>query len=130
MLADADVIVTLAVDDLAAAKEFYEGTLGLAAKTSDEGGVLYKSGNGKVYVYESEYAGTNKATAAGWSVKDFDGTVKELADKGVTFEHYPDMPGVTMEGDVHVMEGDVRAVWFKDPAGNILAIDNYMHTES
>ena len=48
----------------------------------------------------------------------FDAIVEELRAKGVTFEHY-DLPEMTREGDVHVM-GDLRAVWFKDPDGNIL----------
>jgi predicted lactoylglutathione lyase len=48
--------------------------------------------------------------------------VEQLKAKGVTFEHY-DMPGVELQGDVHVM-GDMHAAWFKDPDGNILNIVN------
>jgi hypothetical protein len=40
--------------------------------------------------------------------------------KGVAFEHY-DFPGVTREGDVHVM-GPMKSAWFKDPDGNIIAL--------
>lgn len=47
---------------------------------------------------------------------------RELKDKGVAFEHY-DFPGMVLEGDVHVM-GELKAAWFKDPDGNILAIMN------
>jgi len=72
-------------------------------------------------VYESRFAGTNQATSATWIVRDdLAGVVKDLAAKGVKFEHY-DMPGMQLEGDVHVM-GDGKAAWFKDPDGNILAI--------
>ena len=46
--------------------------------------------------------------------------VQALKAKGVTFEHY-DMPGMTREGDVHV-GGNMKAAWFKDPDGNILAL--------
>ncbi len=31
------------------------------------------------------------------------------------------MPGLTLEGDVHVGE-DMKVAWFKDPDGNILNI--------
>jgi hypothetical protein len=31
------------------------------------------------------------------------------------------MPGITRNGDVHVA-GDLKAAWFKDPDGNILAL--------
>jgi hypothetical protein len=53
-------------------------------------------------------------------VDDVDATVRDLKDKGVSFEHY-NFPGMKLEGDVHVMGGR-RTAWFKDPDGNILAI--------
>jgi hypothetical protein len=53
---------------------------------------------------------------------DLDGIVQGLKDKGVAFEHY-DLPDTTREGDVHVM-GELKAVWFKDPDGNILNLVN------
>jgi catechol 2,3-dioxygenase-like lactoylglutathione lyase family enzyme len=124
MLGDRDATVTLAVKDLDAAKAFYEGVVGLRPAGFDlPGGAVYKSGNTMVLVYESEFAGTNQATAAGWNVgDDFDTLVDELRGKGVTFEHY-DLPGLTLDGDVHVGE-DFRTVWFKDPDGNILNLVN------
>lgn len=124
MLANKDAAATLAVTDLPAARDFYEKTLGLEAIQDTPGSVLYKSGNSVVLVYPSEYAGTNKATAVSWAVgDDFDGIVEDLQGKGVTFERYDDLPETTREGDVHVM-GDFKAVWFKDPDGNILNVIN------
>ena len=38
------------------------------------------------------------------------------------FEHY-DLPDTTLEGDVHIA-ADFKAVWFKDPDGNILNLIN------
>jgi hypothetical protein len=74
-----------------------------------------------VLLYESEFAGTNQATAASWNVgDDFEQIVEELRGKGVTFEHY-DLPELTLEGAVHV-SGDSKLVWFKDPDGNILNV--------
>ena len=51
-----------------------------------------------------------------------EGTAKELKAKGVTFETY-DLPGLTRQGDIY-RAGDFRVAWFKDPAGNILSIQN------
>ena len=49
-----------------------------------------------------------------WTVGDEIGRiVKALKDKGVAFEHY-DMPGMTLEGDIHVGY-DMKVAWFKDP---------------
>ena len=77
MLGDKEAIATLAVKGTAAAKKFYEGILGLKPTPSQEAGVLsQKSGSSTVLVYESRYAGTNKATAATWVVGDLEGTVQ------------------------------------------------------
>jgi catechol 2,3-dioxygenase-like lactoylglutathione lyase family enzyme len=121
MLGDKDAIATVAVKDLKAAKKFYESTLGFRAMPSEQPEVAnYKSGASTILVYESQFAGTNKATAVTWTVDDTEAEVRALNKKGVTFEHY-DFPGMTLKGDVHVM-GEMKAAWFKDPDGNILAI--------
>jgi len=121
MLKNTDVIATIGVKDLDKARTFYEGTLGLTPDPVDEPGVLaYKSPHSSLLVYESRYAGTNKATAATWEVSDIEQEVRDLKTKGVTFEKY-DLPGMTRMGDLHV-SGETKAAWFKDPDGNILAI--------
>src|SRR5688572_8452951 len=122
MLGDNDVAATIAVKDMATAKRFYEGTLGLKpGEMESPDGILYKSGNSMVLVYPSAYAGTNQATAASWMVNDLEEVVKDLKAKGVSFEQYDNLPGTTREGDIHMM-GDMKAVWFKDPDGNILNV--------
>ena len=120
MLASAPVAAVVAVSDMVRGKEFYEGVLGLRKSDMDDpGGVLYVCGmESRILVYESQYAGTNEATAASWLVEDIEQAIADLKDKGVSFEQY-ELPGVTREGDVHVM-GDMKAAWFKDPDGNIL----------
>ena len=126
MLSDTNVVATLAVSDIEAARRFYEGTLGLQRaerQSSDPSAVLYRSGGSTVLVYQSQFAGTNQATAASWGVgDDLEAVVEELRSKGVSFEHY-DMPGVSLDGDVHLI-GDIKAAWFKDPDGNILNLVN------
>jgi catechol 2,3-dioxygenase-like lactoylglutathione lyase family enzyme len=121
MLGDKDVCGVIAVKDLDSGKKFYEETLGLKQDKEDPGGILYNSGKSKLYLYQSEFAGTNKATAVAWNVDDIDGVVSALKAKGVSFEHYDNLPGVKLEGDVHVM-GSAKAAWFKDPDGNILNV--------
>lgn len=122
MLGDKDAASNVAVKNLETAKKFYEEILGLTPVGSEgEEAIVFKSGNSTVYVYRSQYAGTNKATAISWVVGDnIEGVVQQLKAKGVTFEHY-DMPGVTRNGDVHVAD-DMKVAWFKDPDGNILNI--------
>jgi catechol 2,3-dioxygenase-like lactoylglutathione lyase family enzyme len=124
MLGDKQAIATVAVKNIEAAGKFYEGKLGLERIPTPERSVRsYKTGKSTLLVYESQFAGTNKATAATWAVgNDVDGVVKGLKAKGVAFEKY-DMPDTTHEGDVHV-SGKMRVAWFKDPDGNIHAIVN------
>ena len=123
MLGSKNAGATLAVSDLQRARSFYENTLGLEPLQEDLGSVLYKSGDSVVLVHPSEYAGTNKATAATWAAgDDFEAIVQDLRSKGVTFEHYDDLPDTTREGDVHSI-GELKGVWFKDPDGNILHIN-------
>lgn len=124
MLGNRDAIANIAVTDLDRARQFYEGALGLKPVRSQGDELLvFRSGKTNVYVYRSQYAGTNQATAVTWTVGDnIEGMVDELKAKGVNFAHY-DMPGMTLKGDVHV-EGDFKIAWFKDPDGNILALVN------
>jgi predicted enzyme related to lactoylglutathione lyase len=121
VLGDKTAAATVAVKNIGRAKQFYEGTLGLELTDKQEPGSLtYRSGDSAVFVYESEFAGTNKATAVTWAVDDVDKVVRTLKGKGVTFEQY-DFPGMTRQGDVHV-GGSMKAAWFKDPDGNIHAV--------
>jgi catechol 2,3-dioxygenase-like lactoylglutathione lyase family enzyme len=125
MLANTEAMATIAVRDLAAAREFYGDVLGLQENPvggDAEGEVLsYLSGSTQIMVYRSEFAGTNRATSATWTVGDEIGEIiAALKAKGVAFEHYQ-MPGLRLEGDVHVGER-MKVAWFKDPDGNILSI--------
>jgi len=121
MLGDKEAVPTVAVRDLAAAKKFYSDTLGLKQFPSTEKEVLnFKNGGSELLVYQSQFAGTNKATAVTWNVDDVEREARNLKDRGVSFEHY-NMPGMTLKGDVHVAE-KMKAAWFKDPDGNIHAI--------
>ena len=124
MLADKDAMATIAVKNLAAARKFYQQKLGFSPVGPEEADVVtLRSGNSTIVVYESQLAGTNKATSATWGVgNEMDSIVRSLAKAGVPFEHY-DIPGLKREGNVHVA-GDFKAAWFKDPDGNILHINN------
>ena len=124
MLAGKEAMATIAVKDIARAKKFYGDTLGLKKAGEQMDNVAtYSSGKSMIVVYESKFAGTNKATSATWGVGDeLEAIVSTLKKKGVPFEHY-DMPGLERDGDIH-RAGDFRAAWFKDPDGNILHINS------
>ena len=76
---------------------------------------------GLLQVYASEHTGTTTATVASWSAGDFESVVDELRAKGVRFETYG--APATDEGGVHIY-GEHKVVWFRDPDGNTIAVDN------
>jgi catechol-2,3-dioxygenase len=122
MLNNKEAIATIAVKDLKSAAKFYENVLGLKQESTEgEEVITYRVGSGRLNVYRSQYAGSNKATALTWAVgSDLDSIVDSLKTKGVGFEHY-DLPELTLDGDIHVGM-DMRVAWFKDPDGNILSL--------
>jgi catechol 2,3-dioxygenase-like lactoylglutathione lyase family enzyme len=124
VLTGIDATAMLATRNLQRARAFYSDVLGFEVRDDSPSGMCsFESGRTAVAIYESEYAGTNEANALAWSVGEaFDEVVRTLRDRGVTFERYDDLPGLTREGDVHVAEG-FKAVWFKDPDGNILHVN-------
>ena len=122
MLGDRDVTTMIAVKDAAEAARFYEDVLGLTLLDRSPTVMRFRSGASTLVVYESDTAGTNRATTALWRVDDLDGTVAALKAKGVEFDHYDDLPGVKREDDVHDL-GAFRTAWFKDPTGNTFEVN-------
>lgn len=123
MLKDKNSSAIAAVKKIGPARDFYEHTLGLeiAGDHAEDGVVVYRTGKTQLTVYESEFAGTNKANAVTWAVGgEFDAIIADLRNKGVAFEEY-DIEGVENDGGVH-RAGGMKLVWFKDPDGNILHI--------
>lgn len=121
MLRDRSSSAIVATRDIARARTFYEDTLGLTLidSSTENGVLLFRTGDTQLIVYQSEFAGTNRANAVTFAMKgDIVEVVDDLRAKGVTFEHYPDM-GLTLNGDIHEA-GPAKLVWFKDPDGNIL----------
>jgi len=123
MLTNKESIATIAVKDLKTAGRFYSETLGLKRVGNDEPGTMtFATGKGSLLVYVSQYAGTNQATAVTWNVgDDVESLVTALKSRGVTFEHYDNLPDTKRQGDIHV-GGNVKVAWFKDPDGNIHAL--------
>jgi catechol 2,3-dioxygenase-like lactoylglutathione lyase family enzyme len=108
-----------AVDDLAAARQFYGETLGL--KTSEQYGLmtLHLAGGRDTLVYPKPDHQPATYTILNFEVDDIDAAVDELARRGVRIERYEglgqDDKGINRAGGPYI-------AWFKDPAGNVLAV--------
>jgi catechol 2,3-dioxygenase-like lactoylglutathione lyase family enzyme len=124
MLKDLNSSAIVPCRDPERSRQFYIETLGLEL-AADFGEVFtLQTGKTRLHVYKSDEAGTNRANAVCWDCGDeIEAIVANLKSRGVVFEHYPDLPGLTLDGDVHRAEG-FKAAWFKDPDGNILHINS------
>jgi catechol 2,3-dioxygenase-like lactoylglutathione lyase family enzyme len=121
MLQDFPMYAYIPARDLARARQFYEGKLGLRPQQEHNGGVVYAFGGGTAcFLYPTPNAGTSQASQAFWSVKDVDGLILQLEAKGVVFEDY-DMPGEKSAAGA-IIAGGAKAAWFKDSEGNIMAL--------
>ena len=124
MLNKAKVHPTISVVDFEEAKKFYGETLGLKALDIEiENHIQYEAGAGSlITVYQRPDPPKAENTAASFQVPDVEAVVKWLQGRGVKFENY-DFPGLKTINGVAAL-GNKKGAWFKDPAGNILAISD------
>lgn len=113
-----------AVDDLAAATTFYGETLGLDVAEEPPGLLtLHLAGGTDIFIYPKPDHTPATFTILNFPVEDIDGAVDELTKRGVSFERYEgfeqDEKGIARPQDDQ--QGPPIA-WFRDPAGNILAV--------
>jgi predicted enzyme related to lactoylglutathione lyase len=119
MFADTKAFSGFAVDDLEAAKKFYGETLGL--RTSEHYGLLtlHLAGGRDTLAYPKPGHEPASYTILNFQVDDIDAAVDELTRRGVRVERYDgigqDDKGINRAGGPYI-------AWFKDPAGNILAV--------
>jgi catechol 2,3-dioxygenase-like lactoylglutathione lyase family enzyme len=108
-----------AVPDIDAAREFYEGTLGI--ETSIEMGILtlHIAGGRDIVVYPKPDHEPATYTILNFPVDDIDAAVDALAERGVEFERYEEFE----QDEKGVMRDQGPPIaWFRDPAGNILSV--------
>jgi predicted enzyme related to lactoylglutathione lyase len=126
MLKDSMAFGSFSVNDTAAAKTFYGQTLGLevSEEEMEESFVvltLHLKGGNKVIIYPKPNHTPATFTVLNFPVGEIEPAVDGLAARGVKFEIYPDGPIKTDKKGI-CREGGPLIAWFKDPAGNFLAV--------
>ena len=120
MLQDARVSASIPASDLARAREFYEGKLGLKG-SEDAAGVRYECGGGTSFLlFSSSGASSGAHTQLAFDVEDIDAEAARLRENGVKFEDY-DSPGMKTENGLAEIGGG-RGGWIKDTEGNLIAV--------
>jgi catechol 2,3-dioxygenase-like lactoylglutathione lyase family enzyme len=122
MFANTPAFSGFAVDDIDAAREFYRDTLGLKV-TDEEMGILtlHLADDRPTMVYPKPDFEPATYTILNFQVDDVGAAVDELSSRGVEFERY-DGFDQDEKGIAHTPGGGPDIAWFKDPAGNILAV--------
>ena len=82
--------------------------------------VFYRCGDTRFLVFPSQGAGSGQHTQMSWTVDNIEAEVADLKARGVVFEEY-DMPYLKTVNSV-ATTGPVKAAWFKDSEGNLLAL--------
>lgn len=121
MLAEQPIDVMLLGTDLAVAKEFYGGKLGLELLLETEDFLTFScGGDSRLVVTKSTSGTTEEQTKASWRVDDIASEIAELRSRGVDVAEY-DSPGLkTVDGVADV--GFALAAWFVDPSGNTIGL--------
>ena len=121
MLGNHPITPVLLATDLAAAREFYHGKLGLQIAREDENAIVFRCGSGThLDVTKSTVGTADPQTQAAWQVRDIRAEVAELRACGVQVEDY-DTPGLKTEDGIADI-GFAWAAWIIDPATNALGI--------
>ena len=119
MFRDTRAFSGFAVPDTDAAKDFYGGILGL--EVTEENGLLtlHIAGDRPVLIYPKPDHEPATYTILNFPVENVAEAVDELTARGVSFERYDGFE----QDEKGIARGDGPDIaWFKDPAGNILAV--------
>jgi catechol 2,3-dioxygenase-like lactoylglutathione lyase family enzyme len=120
MLANTKAFSGFAAPDLDKMSEFYGEKLGIETTRDNENLLtLHLAGDRDTLIYAKPDHEPANYTILNFPVDDVEATVDALAQRGVGFEHYEGFE--QDEKGIFRGEGPLIA-WFKDPAGNILAI--------
>jgi predicted enzyme related to lactoylglutathione lyase len=110
------------VNDTAAARQFYAGTLGLEVSEGPMGILeLSLPGGARVIMYPKPDHEPASFTILNFAVDDVEAAVDELNGRGVQTKIYDD-PDLPTDGKGIMRGNGPDIAWFKDPAGNVLAV--------
>ena len=120
MLSSGDLIAFVATSDLARARAFYEGTLGLQVLEEDPYAIAVDANGTMLRVTAVPELRPAGYTVCGWRVDDIAGAVRQLGDRGVGFARYDGMD--QDELGVWTSPSGAKVAWFADPDGNVLSL--------
>jgi catechol 2,3-dioxygenase-like lactoylglutathione lyase family enzyme len=119
MFGSTEAFSGFAVDDMDKARAFYGETLGIETSTENGLMTMHLAGDRPTLVYPKPDHSPAAYTILNFRVDDIEQAVDELAARGVTLERYD---GFEQDERGIFRGGGPFIGWFKDPAGNVLAV--------
>ncbi|HEX5292643.1 MAG TPA: VOC family protein [Streptosporangiaceae bacterium] len=121
MLGNHPISPVLLATDLAAAREFHHGKLGLQTGRENENAIVFSCGSSTHLDMTKSTTGTaDRQTQAAWQVSDIRAETAELRTHGIKVEDY-DTPGLKTDDGIADI-GFAWAAWIIDPGMNALGI--------
>jgi catechol 2,3-dioxygenase-like lactoylglutathione lyase family enzyme len=120
VLGGSDLIAFLPTTDVARARSFYEGTLGLSVIEEDPYAFALDANGTMLRVTVVPELHSAGYTVCGWQVDDIGDAVRALGDRGVTFLRYDGME--QDEIGAWTAPTGAKVAWFADPDGNVLSL--------
>lgn len=123
MLEPGKLIAFVPTLDLARARAFFEGILGMRLVSEDGFASVFDASGTQLRVTKVEKLTPQPFTVLGWEVADISDSVSRLSKHGVQFEKYG-MPGQDDRG-IWTSPSGARIAWFKDRDGNVLSLTQF-----
>ena len=120
---ESKIICFVATRNAAAARKFYESTLGLKFVSDDPFAIVFDANGIMLRVQKVQELQPPKHTVLGWEVPDIAARMRELMGKGVRFERFPGL--VQDELGAWAAPSGAKVAWFKDPDGNTLSLTQF-----
>lgn len=111
----------LATSNAEAARNFYEGQLGLELAADDPYALVYQLGGTELRLSKVPAHTPLPFTVLDWQVPSIEAAHSKLAAIGVEFSVFEGM-GQDERGIWASPDGGARILWFKDPDGNVLSV--------
>lgn len=122
MLTNSKPVILIPTIKKEEAHEFYQNVLGLKFKVDDGFALVFATAGIMLRLTPVQAFTPHEFSVLGWEVEDISGSVKELVDRGVTFERY-DFPWMEQdEQGIWAAPDGTQVAWFKDPDGNLLSV--------
>ncbi|HEV3354985.1 MAG TPA: VOC family protein [Acidimicrobiales bacterium] len=123
MLGGVDLIAFVGTADVARARSFYEGTLGLAVVEEDPYALALDANGTMLRVTAVPDFRPAGHTVCGWRVDNIATAIRELGEKGVGFARYDGMD--QDELGAWTAPSGAKVAWFADPDGNTLSLTQF-----